>query len=93
MLQWEHSAILLTFISLPFVFMNFFFFSIFKRQLKTGFTLQNLMNWLVIIFIKTCYGSHWKQLIETLLGVCADPERGTEGPDPPNPPEKSQNVS
>ena len=38
MLQGEHSAILLTFIKLPFVF-KIFDLSIFEWQLKTGFTV------------------------------------------------------
>ena len=38
MLQGEHSAILLTFIKLPFVIKNFVL-SIFEWQLKTGFTV------------------------------------------------------
>ena len=36
MLQWEHSAILSTFIKLPFV-IKIFVLSIFERPLKTGF--------------------------------------------------------
>ena len=44
MLQWEHSAILLTFIKLPFVIKNFVL-SFFEWPLKTGFTVQsNLIN-------------------------------------------------
>ena len=38
MLQWEHSAILSTFIKLPFV-INIFVLSIFEWLLKTGFTV------------------------------------------------------
>ena len=38
MLQWEHSAILLTFIKLPFV-INIFVLCIFEWPLKTGFTV------------------------------------------------------
>ena len=39
MLQWEHSAILLTFIKLPFVIKTFVL-SIFEWLLKTGFTVH-----------------------------------------------------
>ena len=39
MLQWEHSAILLTFIKLPFVIKTFVL-SIFDWPLKTGFTVH-----------------------------------------------------
>ena len=39
MLQWEHSAILSTFIKLPFV-MKSFVLSIFEWPLKTGFTVH-----------------------------------------------------
>ena len=39
MLQWEHSAILLTFIKLPFV-IKIFVLSIFEWLLKTGFAVQ-----------------------------------------------------
>ena len=38
MLQWEHFAILSTFIKLPFV-IKIFFVSIFERPFKTGFTV------------------------------------------------------
>ena len=38
MLQWEHSAILLTFIKVPFV-IKIFVLSIFEYPLKTGFTV------------------------------------------------------
>ena len=38
MLQWEHSAILSTFIKLPFV-IKIFVLSIFEWSLKTGFTV------------------------------------------------------
>ena len=38
MLQWEHSAILPTFIKLPFV-IKIFVLSIFEWPLKTGFTV------------------------------------------------------
>ena len=41
MLQWEHSAILLTFIKLPFV-IKIFVLSIFEWRLKTGFTVHKL---------------------------------------------------
>ena len=40
MLQWEHSAILLTFIKLPFV-IKIFVLSIFEWPLYTGFTVLN----------------------------------------------------
>ena len=40
MLQWEHSAILSTFIKLPFV-IKIFVFSIFEWPLKTGFAVYN----------------------------------------------------
>ena len=40
MLQGEHSAILSTFIKLPFV-IKMFVLSIFERPLKTGFTLES----------------------------------------------------
>ena len=40
MLQEEHSAILLTFIKLPFV-IKIFVWSIFEWPLKTGFTVHN----------------------------------------------------
>ena len=43
MLQGEHSAILLTFIKLPFV-MKIFVLSIFEWPLKTGFTVSALMR-------------------------------------------------
>ena len=39
MLQWEHSAILPTFIKLPFFIKTFVFFLFFKWPLKTGFTV------------------------------------------------------
>ena len=39
MLQWEHSAILTTFIKLPFV-INIIVLSIFEWPLKTGFTVN-----------------------------------------------------
>ena len=39
MLQWEHSAILLTFIKLPFV-IKICVLSIFEWPLKTGFTVK-----------------------------------------------------
>ena len=42
MLQWEHSAILLTFIKLPFV-IKIFVLSIFEWLLKTGFTVVILV--------------------------------------------------
>ena len=38
MLQWEHSAVLLTFIKLPFAIKTLVL-SIFEWQLKTGFTV------------------------------------------------------
>ena len=41
MLQWEHSAILSTFIKLPFV-IKAFVLSIFDRPLKTGFTVMSI---------------------------------------------------
>ena len=41
MLQWEHSAILSTFIKLPFAIKTFVL-STFKRPLKTGFTVEHL---------------------------------------------------
>ena len=41
MLQWEHSAILLTFIKLPFA-IKIFVLSIFEWLLKTGFTVSVL---------------------------------------------------
>ena len=48
MLQGEHSAILPTFIKLPYVFKTFVL-SIFEWQLKTGFTefenFPNLIHW------------------------------------------------
>ena len=43
MLQWEHSAILSTFIKLPFVFKTFVL-SIFEWQLKTGFIVASLLK-------------------------------------------------
>ena len=43
MLQWEHSAILVTFIKLPFVIKTFIL-SIFERPLKTGFTVHCLLK-------------------------------------------------
>ena len=43
MLQWEHSAILLTFIKLPYV-RNIFVLSIFEWPLKTGFTVVSLIG-------------------------------------------------
>ena len=43
MLQGEHSAILSTFIKLPFV-IKVFVLSIFEWPLKTGFTVQDLVN-------------------------------------------------
>ena len=43
MLQWEHSAILLTFIKLPFV-IQIFVLSIFEWPLKTGFTVVVLVT-------------------------------------------------
>ena len=42
MLQGEHSAILSTFIRLPFV-IQIFVLSMFEWQLKTGFTVQHLI--------------------------------------------------
>ena len=47
MLQWEHSAILLTFIKLPFV-TKIFVLSIFEWPLKTGFT----------VYIGSCMSAH-----------------------------------
>ena len=43
MLQWEHSAILSTFIKLPFV-ITIFVLSIFEWLLKTGFTVQEVFR-------------------------------------------------
>ena len=48
MLQWEHSAILLTYIKLPFV-IKLFVWSIFEWPLKTGFT--------VIPFVKLSFNN------------------------------------
>ena len=45
MLQWEHSAILSTFIKLPFV-IKIFVLSIFKRPFYTGFTVHTTCVWL-----------------------------------------------
>ena len=42
MLQWEHSAILSTFVKLPFVFKTFIL-SILEWPLKTGFTLTHAL--------------------------------------------------
>ena len=68
MLQGEHSAILSTFIKLPFSIKTFVL-SIFKWPLKTGFTvLENgenlymenidyLLSWFMIATLK-CYNSH-----------------------------------
>ena len=47
MFQGEHSAILSTFIKLPFVIM-IFVLSIFEWPLKTGFTVLPLTNFLVV---------------------------------------------
>ena len=44
MLQCEHSAILSTFIKLPFV-INIYVLSSFEWPLKTGFTVYNIANW------------------------------------------------
>ena len=56
MLQWEHSAILSTFIKLPFSIKTFVL-SIFKWSLKTGFTVSNLKGLKLIalsLLVKTC---------------------------------------
>ena len=47
MLQGEHSAILLTFIKLPFV-MKTFVLTVFEWQLKTGFTVHNMVLTFVV---------------------------------------------
>ena len=45
MIEWEHSAILSTFIKLPFDIKVFVFkLSIIKRPLKTGFTVDEEMQ-------------------------------------------------
>ena len=48
MLQWEHSAILWTFIKLPFV-TKAFVLSIFEWPLKTGFTVYYESSTLLIV--------------------------------------------
>ena len=53
MLQWEHSAILLTFIKLPFV-IKIFLLSIFEWPLKTGFTVvSHAQGFLKVEFIRS----------------------------------------
>ena len=49
MLQGEHSAILLTFIKLPFVIKTFVL-SIFKWLLKTGFTVYSLFFSIIVLW-------------------------------------------
>ena len=44
MLQWQHSAILSTFIKLPFVIKTFGIFSIFEWPFYTGFTVLDRYN-------------------------------------------------
>ena len=57
----EHSAILSTFIKLPFVFKTFVL-SIFEWPLKTGFTVFSYSSVLI-----TGYGSKDRCLLETVL--------------------------
>ena len=49
MLQGEHSAILSTFIKLPYVF-HTFVLSIFKWPLKTGFTVRDKFDNIVYLY-------------------------------------------
>ena len=70
MLQWEHSAILLIFIKLPFV-IKIFVFSIFELQLKTGFTvmytIKSLFNTLDINLTYNVLINHIRYSLNTLF--------------------------
>ena len=57
MLQGEHSAILSTFIKLPFSIKTFVL-SIFKWQLKTGFTVTNVLMLYVPVNIVSVMSGH-----------------------------------
>ena len=71
MLQGEHSAILLTFIKLPFV-IKIFVLSIFEWPLKTGFTVVFLtLSMLVVIFCSL--QTIWTQIMSgRTLGLILD---------------------
>ena len=63
MLQEEHSAILLTFIKLPFV-IKIFVLSIFEWPLKTGFTVLY-----GIFFRLMLHGKHWCPGLKELVSA------------------------
>ena len=57
MLQWEHSAIPLTFIKLPFV-IKIFVLSIFEWPFNTGFTVHDLKDFLYVTGLDIAYISN-----------------------------------
>ena len=70
MLQWEHSAILSTFIKLPFD-IKIFVLSIFERLLKAGFTVHCLGHPLNVIQpIESSYTTHRIKLHFTNIIMC-----------------------
>ena len=67
MLQWEHSAILSTFIKLQFV-IKIFVLSIFEWPFKTGFTVLNRVSF----HIKTIVPVRWASTRENLTFLHAN---------------------
>ena len=67
MLQWEHSAILSTFIRLPFVIKSFVV-SIFEWPIKTGFTVYTLCDYWTVTHNLLLLCSEFKQDTSQLPG-------------------------
>ena len=63
LLQGEHSAILLTFITLPFA-KNIYFLSIFEWSLKTGYTEREMAD-IIYLYYKCIFFFHFKKLCNT----------------------------